>query len=166
MAGVVPDLLEGVGTFTLTSGEDVRLDDLRDGEAYINDKAADELEAMAGDELRLFIDGQPPTFKVKGVVERGGLAGRDSTLILPLARAQKVFGRAGEINSIVVSNRGDVREGAELSKQVVRKLRVFYTAREDAPARGTATTAACRRPVPAHAGTPLGHIQRHVEGVS
>ncbi|MCH8186689.1 MAG: ABC transporter permease, partial [Chloroflexi bacterium] len=129
VAGVAPDLLEGFGTFTLTSGEDVRLDDLLDDEAYINDKAAEELEAVAGDELRLFIDGQTPTFKVKGVVERGGLAGRDSTLILPLARAQRVFGRVGEINSIVVSNRGDVREGAELSKQVTRKLRVLHTDR-------------------------------------
>ena len=130
VAGVAPDLLEGFGTFTLTSGEDVRLDDLLDDEAYINDKAAEELEAVAGDELRLFIDGQTPTFKVKGVVERGGLAGRDSTLILPLAHAQRVFGRVGEINNIVVSNRGDVREGAELSKQVARRLRVFYTDRE------------------------------------
>ena len=129
VAGIALDLLEGFGTFTLTSGEDVRLGDLLDGEAYINDKAAEELEAVAGDELRLFIDGQPPTFKVKGVVERGGLAGRDSTLILPLARAQRVFGRVGEINGIVVSNRGDVREGAELSKQVARRLRVFYTDR-------------------------------------
>ncbi len=129
VAGVAPDLLEGFGTFTLTSGEDVRLDALRDDEAYINDKAADELEAVAGDELRLFIDGGIPTFKVKGVVERGGLAGRDSTLILPLVRAQKVFGRVGEINSIVVSNQGDVREGAELSKQVARRLRVLYTDR-------------------------------------
>ena len=129
VAGVAPDLLEGFGTFTLTSGEDVRLDDLRDGEAYINDKAAEELEAVAGDELRLFIDGQTPTFKVKGVVERGGLAGRDATLILPLAHAQRVFGRVGEINIIVVSNRGDVREGAELSKQVARRLRAFYTDR-------------------------------------
>ena len=129
VAGVAPDFLEGFGTFTLTSGEDVRLDDLLDDEAYINDKAAEELEAVAGDELRLFIGGQTPTFKVKGVVERGGLAGRDETLILPLARAQRVFGRVGEINSIVVSNRGDVREGEELSKQVTRRLRVLYTDR-------------------------------------
>ena len=129
VAGVAPDLLEGFGTFKLTSGEDARLDDLLEDEAYINDKAAEELDAVAGDELRLFIEGQPPTFKVKGVVERGGLAGRDSTLILPLARAQEIFGRVGEINSILVSNRGDVREGAELSKQVARKLRVLYTDR-------------------------------------
>ena len=127
VAGVAPELLEGFETFKLTSGEDVRLDDLLDGEAYINDEAAEELDAVAGDELRLFIDGQTPTFKVKGVLENGGLAGRDSTLILPLARVQRVFGRAGEINSIVVSNRGGIREGAELSKQVTRRLRVFYT---------------------------------------
>ena len=127
VAGIAPDLLEGFGTFTLTSGEDVRLDDLLDDEAYINDKAAEELEAVAGDELRLFIDDQTPTFKVKGVVERGGLAGRDPTLIIPLRRAQGMFGRDGEINSIVVSNRGDDLEGAELSKQVARKLRVLYT---------------------------------------
>ena len=129
VAGVAPGLLEGFGTFTLTSSEVVRLDDLRDGEAYINDEAADELEAVAGDELRLFIDGQTPTFKVKGVVERGGLAGRDPTLILPLERAQGLFGRADEINSIIVSNRGDAREGAELSKHVARRLRVHYTDR-------------------------------------
>ena len=127
VAGVAPELLEGFETFKLTSGEDVRLDDLLDGEAYINDEAAEELDAVAGYELRLFIDGQTPTFKVKGVLENGGLAGRDSTLILPLARVQRVFGRAGEINSIVVSNRGGIREGAELSKQVTRRLRVFYT---------------------------------------
>ena len=127
VAGVAPELLEGFETFKLTSGEDVRLDDLLDGEAYINDEAAEELDAVAGDELRLFIDGQTPTFKVKGVLENGGLAGRDSTLILPLARVQRVFGRAGEINSIVVSNRGGIREGTELSKQVTRRLRVFYT---------------------------------------
>ena len=129
VAGVAPDLLEGFGTFRLISGEDVRLDDLRDDEAYINDRAADELDAVAGDELRLFIDGQSSTFEVKGIVERGGLAGRDPTLLLPLERAQALFGKVGEINSIVVSNRGGVREGVKLSKSVALRLRVLYTDR-------------------------------------
>ena len=130
VAGVDTRYLDGFGTFTLSSGEAVRLADLMDAEAYINDKAAKELDAVAGDELRLFIDGQTPTFKVKGVVERGGLAGRDPTLIIPLERAQGLFGKDGEINSIVVSNRGDVLEGVELSKSVARRLRVIYTDRE------------------------------------
>ena len=77
----------------------------------------------------MFVDGELPTFVVKGVVERGGLAGRDSTLILPLASAQKLFSREGEFNSIVVSNRGDVLGGEELSKSVTRRLRVLYTDR-------------------------------------
>ena len=129
VAGLQPDMLDGFGTFKLVSGGDVALDDLRDGEAYINDKAAGELEAVAGDELRLFVNGEMPTFVVKGVVERGGLAGRDSTLILPLESAQKLFSREGQINSIVVSNLGDVLGGEELSKSVTRRLRVLYTDR-------------------------------------
>ena len=129
VAGLQTDMLDGFGTFKLVSGGLADLDGLQDGEAYINDKAAKELEAVEGDVLRLFVDGELPTFIVKGVIERGGLAGRDSTLILPLARAQKLFGRDGEINSIVVSNRGDVVGGEELSKSVTRRLRVLYTDR-------------------------------------
>ena len=130
VSGVDPGHLDGFDVFTLTSGEAFDLADLADDEAYINDKAAEELDAVAGDELRLFIDGEFPTFRVKGIVERGGVSGRDPTLIIPLERAQGIFGRDGEINSIVVSNRGGVLEGAELSKSVTRRLRVIYTDRE------------------------------------
>ena len=130
VVGADPAHLDGFGMFTSTAGETVRLADLVDDEAYINDNAADELDAVEGDELRLFIDGALPTFKVKGIVERGGLAGRDPTLIISLERAQGIFARDGQINSIVVSNRGGELDGAELSKSVARRLRVFYTDRE------------------------------------
>ena len=130
VAGIAPDHLKGFDTFKLASGVEVRLEDLQDGEAYINDKAADELDAVAGDELSLFIGGQSPTFRVKGIVERGGLAGRESTLLISLDSAQAILGRAGEINSIVVSNRGNELDGVELSKSVARRLRVLYTDRE------------------------------------
>ena len=130
VSGVDPGHVDGFDMSTLISGEAFDLADLADDEAYINDKAAEELEAVVGDELRLFINGQSPTFEVKGIVERGGVSGRDPTLIIPLERAQGIFGRDGEINSIVVSNRGDVLEGVELSKSVTRRLRLLYTDRE------------------------------------
>ena len=130
VSGVDPAHLDGFGTFTSTAGEAVSLADLADDEAYINDKAAKELDAVVGDELRLFIDGELPTFKVKGIVERGGLAGRDPTLLISLERAQTMFARDGEINSIVVSNRGGVLDGVKLSKSVARRLRVIYTDRD------------------------------------
>ena len=49
---------KGFGTLNSTSGEEVRLDELAEDEAYINDKAAEELEAEPGDELLIFVAGE------------------------------------------------------------------------------------------------------------
>ena len=129
VVGLAPGLLEGFGAFTLTSGEEVRLEALADDEAYINDRAAEELEAVAGDELRVVVGDESLSFKVKGVIEGGGLAGQDPTLLLPLARAQSIFGKTGQINLIVVSNRGDDLSGVELSDEVTEGLRVLFSDR-------------------------------------
>ena len=126
VAGVDPSSLGGFGSFTLTSGREARLEDLAEDEGYINDKAADELEAEPGDDIRIFVNGEPLSFRVKGIVDRGGLAGDASTLIIPLERAQAIFNKAGQINSIVVSNRGDETTGADLSEEVTRELRVLF----------------------------------------
>ena len=126
VAGLQPGLMGGFGPFRLVSGEEVHLNALKDREAYINDAAAEELDAIDGDEIHLFIGGEPLTVKVRGVVEDGGLAGRDPTLIMPLEGAQELFGRQGEINTIVVSNRGDAVAGAELSREVTKELRILF----------------------------------------
>ncbi len=126
VAGVDPSSLAGLGEFRATSGGVISVDRLKEGEVYINDTAEEELEAIAGDSLRLVVRGVPVTFKVKGIVDRGGLAGDQSTLILPLQGAQSLFGREGLINSIVVSNRGDETSGAELSDDVTDRLRVLF----------------------------------------
>ena len=130
VAGVAPGFMAGFGTFDLTSGEEARLEALADDEVYINDKAAEELDALVGDELRIFVKGDALSLKVKGVVARGGLAGDAPTLIVPLERAQEIFGRTGQINSIVVSNRGDESTGVELSEEVTSRLRVLFADRE------------------------------------
>ena len=126
VAGVNPASLEGFGTFRLTSGEKADLEALAEDQAYINDEAAEELEAVAGDVLRLTVEGEALSFRVLGVVDRGGLAGRTSTLIIHLERAQSIFGRVGEINFIAVSNRGDKISGADLSDEVTEDLRVLF----------------------------------------
>ena len=130
VVGIDPTLVEGFGTFTATSGEVARLEDLSEGEAYINDRAAKELDAIAGDELRVIVGDNSILFKVKAVVDRGGIAGADSTLLIPLERAQRMFDRAGQVNLIVVSNRGDEVEGADLSDEVTEELRVLFSDRE------------------------------------
>ncbi len=130
VVGLQPDLMQGFGQFELTSGQEITLGVLGSGEVLINDKAADELEAVVGDEIELFVGGERLSVTVKGIVERGGLAGRDPTLLMTLERMQEIFDRRGEINSIVVSNRGDAVEGARVSKEVTKELRVLFSDRE------------------------------------
>ena len=130
VAGVDPDSLQGFGTISLISGGEASLEALADDEVYINDEAAKELEAVPGDNLLVYVDGEPLTFRVRGLVAEGGLAGDSTTLIMPLERAQTIFDRPGQINSIAVSNRGDEVTGADLSDDVTRDLRVLFADRE------------------------------------
>ncbi len=129
VVGVDLNTVDSLGALSLTSGEVAQLETLGDGEAYLNDRAADELEAETGDQLQLFSSDEPLTLTVAGIVERGGLAGDAPTLVLPLEAAQELFERPGEINSIVVSNRGDTVSGVDRSEEVTERLRVFFADR-------------------------------------
>lgn len=126
VAGVDPATLSGFGNLRLVSGGEVRLEALGANEAYLNEDAAGELEAVAGDQIEVLVAGLRLPFQVKGVVGRGGLAGVDATMLIRLERAQSIFGRDGQVNSIVVSNRGDAFDGAGLSDEVTRQLRVLF----------------------------------------
>ncbi|MDA1127929.1 MAG: FtsX-like permease family protein [Chloroflexi bacterium] len=129
ITGVDPDSLTGFGLFHLQDGQVVRLETLGPNDALINEEAAEELDAVIGDELVAFVAGSSVTFRVQGVVDSGGLAGQGSTLLVRLDRAQEIFGREGQINSIAVSNLGGVFGGAELSDEVTDTLRVLFTDR-------------------------------------
>jgi putative ABC transport system permease protein len=124
IAGVDPGSLAGFGGLLLASGGAARIEDLGRDDVYLNDEAAEELGAVRGDEVRVFVRGEQLSFRVAGVVEKGGLAGPDPALVIPLERAQEIFGREGKINSIAVSNRGGVLAGAKHSEEVTRELRV------------------------------------------
>ena len=130
IAGVDPDTVQGFGDFNLENGENVQLDALALNEVYVNSAAAEALEAREGDSLTVYVYGEPVSLTVEGTVSRGGPVGSDPTLILHLAEAQRLFGREGAINSIVVSNRGDEYTGADRSDRVTTALRVLFTDRE------------------------------------
>jgi putative ABC transport system permease protein len=130
IVGVDPALMGGFDAFTLISGEEARLEDLGNNEVYITDRGADELDAITGDELLVFLGPEPLSLRVMGVVNHNGLAGRDPTILISLERAQSMFSRAGQINIIAVSNQGDTLTGAKLSREVALELRVLFTNRE------------------------------------
>ena len=130
IAGVNPATLQGFGGFRLGDGSDVRVEDLAQDEIFINSSAAEDLEAVIGDTLTVYVYGDPVSLSVKGVVEGGGPVGSQPTLLLNLSAAQRMFGREGQINSIVVSNTGDEYGGAGLSDEVTGKLRILFADRQ------------------------------------
>ena len=130
IVGVDAGFLEGFSSLRLTSGSPVDLKALAAGEAFLNDEAADELNAVPGDEISLVLYGEKRSLRVAGIVQKGGLSGPDPALVLPLDRAQALLGRQGQINSIAVSNRGGVVSGAGLSDEVTGRLRALFANRE------------------------------------
>ena len=98
---------------------------------FINEKAAESLEASVGDTLTMFLQSGAYDLSVVAIASDGGLAEDDETVLVSLSQAQAFFGHPGEVNSILVSNRGDVRSGADLSEDVTEKLRSLLT-NEDA----------------------------------
>ena len=121
-----PEYLDGFWPLVSVSGEQVLLQDLSDDGVYINDKAAEELDAELGHTLDLFLGEERIQVRVEGVVESNGIGGRDPTILMPLERAQRFFEAPSQINAIAISNQGGVKDGAELSEEVTEKLRIFF----------------------------------------
>ena len=130
VVGVDPTSLDGFGRFRLLDGRVADLDSLGHDEALINEEAADELDAVPGEELVTIVAGSRVTFRVQGIVDSGGLAGDGPTLLVRLDRAQEMFGREGQVNSMAVSNLGGTFGGAKFSDEVTDALRVLFTDQE------------------------------------
>jgi putative ABC transport system permease protein len=105
-----------------SGGETASLADLAPDEVYLNEDAAEELDAQVGDELLVLAGDRSEELKVRSVVDYDG-AGTDSTALLaPLATAQRLLDKPGQIEHVLVSNRGDALSGANSSDEVVRLL--------------------------------------------
>jgi len=117
--------IRGIGVLTGKGlAEPEGLADLEEGEVLINASLAQELDATVGDTL-LIIKGIPTPVQVAGVVPDGELAGSDLALVMPLAHAQAFFGRAGQLNAILVSNAGDAERGIDNNAKAVERLGAF-----------------------------------------
>jgi putative ABC transport system permease protein len=104
-------------------GQALVLDELQSHELYLNDAAAEDLHAEAGDTIQLFIGSSPREYVVRGVAQ----AGRNPRALMTLRQAQALFGERGRINTIMISNVGGDEQGGDLSPQVTEKLRGLLT---------------------------------------
>lgn len=104
---------------TDTAGQPLALEALGGQEVYINQPAAEELQAAPGDSLELYISSKPKVYTVRAI----SVQGKEPRLLLNLRQAQVLFNQRGKINTIAVSNLGDALGGAAYSPQVTAHLR-------------------------------------------
>ncbi len=129
LVGIDPAMLGGFQGVSLQNGGAARLEDLAAGEVYVSEPSIDELETEVGDQLEVFLEGRSERLKIAGIVSTGGFAGIEPTLLVPLENAQELLGRPRQINTIVISNRGDSQTGVDLSEDVTKDLRVLFNDR-------------------------------------
>jgi len=118
-----PRDMRGFGPITRAGGGETSLAALPPGWVYLNRDAADSLGASAGDSIRVFVGRTPAAMRVKAIVTFDGAGTDAAALLMPLDRAQGLFGQPGRIKYVLVSNSGGAISGAALTNQVVQRLR-------------------------------------------
>lgn len=118
------DPARDLGVFLLLDGSETDGAELAEGEAYVNAKLADALDAEAGDSLRVFANGQGLDLVVRDVVQDRGRGGwqADANLFLRLDALQDDLGVAGRISLVLVSNVGGVADGHLVTDEAVAEL--------------------------------------------
>ena len=135
VAGVDPVRLGHLGGLRLVDGGRADLTALGDGDVLVSETAAARLDARAGDTLILYRRDTPGQMRVAGVVEdefaSGVLGAGDPDgaggMAMTLSAAQRMFGRAGQVNALTVALTGDVRGSIGRSDGAARRLEVFLT---------------------------------------
>jgi putative ABC transport system permease protein len=116
-----PAYMDGFGTIHDVDGGSVTIDDLSPTEVYLNEEAAENLDASPGHELVIHgpAGAQPATVTAVIRYDGMGTGSNDPGLIMPLARAQGLFLKEGQIRHIIISNRGNAESGAALTDEVI-----------------------------------------------
>lgn len=112
---------QSFGTPVAADGAELSLDELGEGTVYLSAKAAQKLDVEAGNSITIFVGSQPTELRVAGIYEKG-VPGDDLSMVVPLAEAQALTGKAGSINSIAITNQGDALEGVRYTDSTVEKL--------------------------------------------
>jgi putative ABC transport system permease protein len=85
---------------------------LSEGEALLNQEAADELAASVGDSIDVLVGTRTASLTVAGIDRYDGIGTDASGVVLPLPAAQALLDREGRINQLLVSNEGGFTTGA------------------------------------------------------
>jgi putative ABC transport system permease protein len=101
-----PARLAPFGEIEARGGGALSLAALSRGEVYLNADAADELAARPGDLVRVLAGSRVVPLRVRAIVRYDGTGTDGAAALLPLRRAQKLLGRRGQVQHLLVSNSG------------------------------------------------------------
>jgi len=119
-----PDFPPVLGALAREDGAPLSLH-LAPGMAYLNREAALQLEAQEGDALQLYLGERVLPLRLAAIFATGDLGGARPTVVLPLAALQAQLDRPGQINQILVVNRGERTRSVERSEAAARELRAL-----------------------------------------
>ena len=124
------ETLRSINLNTLGQDVDERLGEfglqLRQGEVYLNELGAQQLNARAGDLLDVFIGPIPVPYRVRAVVaEAGPLGAVLPVVMMHTDEAQKLLFMPDKVNNILISNAGDEVSGMAHTAEVSDHLRAL-----------------------------------------
>jgi putative ABC transport system permease protein len=128
LTGADPERSRQLTDFRETGGSTVRVSEIGAGEIYLNESAAEELDARAGDSIQLYGADQQQTLRVKGVIEDRRLSGsagvstRREGGLVPLEVAQSFFSEPGRLTMVAVSNSAEGRSSVDQTDVVEAEL--------------------------------------------
>ncbi|RLT34491.1 MAG: hypothetical protein DWI57_16480 [Chloroflexi bacterium] len=97
---------------------------LRQGDVYLNELGAQQLNARPGDLLEIFVGPVPVPYRVRAIVQESGPMGALTPVVmLDVSEAQKLLFMSGRVNSILISNQGDEVAGMALTDSTNEVLR-------------------------------------------
>ena len=99
---------------------------MRQGQVYLSELGALQLEAQVGDLLEIFIGPIPVRYQVKAIVkEAGPFAPLAPVVIFEVAEAQRLLFMSERINAILISNAGDELTGIQHTDAVNSDLQLL-----------------------------------------
>jgi putative ABC transport system permease protein len=128
--GLDPDWRKSFDPLLDQDGNTLEPGDLAEGEVVISTATAEALDVATGDTVHLFFSPQPTVLEVTGVYESGATPAGETSLVLPLARLQSLTGHVGEINSVIITNQGDLIEGEVHTEVVLERLEPLLAGRD------------------------------------
>jgi putative ABC transport system permease protein len=129
LSGLDPAALDRFGGLRLVDGGRADLRLLDGSTVYVNERAADKLEAQPGDTVQLFVQGMPREFKVAGVVKEERASGTLEFgvaslpgIVLNLPVLQELVSRPGQISGVNIALYGDIRSSMDHTDAAAARL--------------------------------------------